>query len=149
MTSASDGQPTGARQPRDQLGTEDYRRLSEFRYLLRSFLDFSERAAGQAGLRPRQHQAMLAIKGVPEDTIPTIGYLAERLGIQHNSAVELVDRLAEAGLLAREQDAKDRRRIRLTLTQEAERLLASLSASHLQELRRMRPALLEILELGG
>jgi DNA-binding MarR family transcriptional regulator len=60
--------------------------------------------------------------------------------------VELVDRLAEAGLLRREADPADRRRVRLALTPEAERHLADLSLAHLDELRRLRPALLEILE---
>jgi hypothetical protein len=40
----------------------DYQRLAEFRYHLRAFLKFSERAAAQTGLSPQQHQAMLAIK---------------------------------------------------------------------------------------
>jgi hypothetical protein len=51
-------------------------------------------AARDAGLTPSQHQALLAIKGVPAGQAMTIGDLAERLCIRHNSAVELVDRLA-------------------------------------------------------
>lgn len=124
----------------------DYRRLAEFRYLIRCFLEFSEAAAARMGLTPRQHQALLAIKGAPEAAIPTIGYLAERLRIQHHSAVELVDRLVDAGLLLRAADARDRRRVRLALTATAEANLAALSASHLEELDRLRPTLLEILE---
>ena len=138
------GVPAGAR-----LGTRDYRLLSEFRYLIRCFLEFSETAAVRAGLTARQHQALLAIKGVREDAAPTIGYLAERLRIQHHSAVELVDRLVEAGLVLRAPDPGDRRRVRLELTASAERHLAELSTSHLAELKRMRPALLELLDQGG
>ena len=41
----------------------DYQRLAEFRYHLRGFLKFSERAAAQMGLSAQQHQALLAIKG--------------------------------------------------------------------------------------
>jgi DNA-binding MarR family transcriptional regulator len=89
---------------------------------------------------------LLAIKGVREDAAPTIGYLAERLRIQHHSAVELVDRLVEAGLVVRVPDPGDRRRVKLELTASAERHLAELSTSHLAELKRMRPALLEILD---
>jgi len=135
------GVPAAAR-----LGTRDYRLLSEFRYLIRCFLEFSETAAVRAGLTARQHQALLAIKGVREDAAPTIGYLAERLRIQHHSAVELVDRLVEAGLVVRVPDPGDRRRVKLELTGSAERHLAELSTSHLAELKRMRPALLEILD---
>jgi len=130
------------------LGTRDYRLLSEFRYLIRCFLEFSEAAAVRAGLTARQHQALLAIKGVRADAAPTIGYLAERLRIRHHSAVELVDRLVEAGLVVRAPDPGDRRRVRLELTASAERHLAELSTSHLAELKRMRPALLALLDQG-
>ena len=129
-----------------KLGARDYRLLSEFRYLIRCFLEFSETAAARAGLTARQHQALLAIKGVREDAVPTVGYLAERLRIQHHSAVELADRLVEAGLVARAHDPNDRRRIKLKLTDLAERHLAGLSTSHAAELQRMRPALLDILD---
>jgi DNA-binding MarR family transcriptional regulator len=132
-----------------QLDRADYRTLSDFRYLLRRFLEFSQMAAGRAGLTARQHQALLAIKGFPRDDNPTIGDLAERLRIQHHSAVELVDRLAEAGLIVRTHDPQDRRRVLLELTPAAEELLASLSAIHLEELHALRPALLEILDRAG
>lgn len=136
--------PLGARARKPS--RRDYRLLSEFRYLIRCFLEFSQVAAARAGLTARQHQALLAVKGVREDSLPTVGYLAERLRIQHHSAVELVDRLEEAGLIRREPDASDRRRVRLELTDAAERRLALLSSSHLAELRRLRPALLDILD---
>jgi DNA-binding MarR family transcriptional regulator len=137
----TDAQPPSGTRP----APSDYRLLSEFRYLLRCFLEFSETAAVKAGLTTRQHQALLAIKGAPEDTIPTVGYLASRLRIQHNSAVELTNRLEEAGLIQRTHDTEDRRRVRLELTGLAEKQLEHLSENHLAELERMRPALLEIL----
>jgi len=146
MTEDQAGQAAAAAGSAAELGARDYRLLSEFRYLIRCFLEFSETAAVRAGLTARQHQALLAIKGIREDAAPTIGYLAERLRIQHHSAVELVDRLVEAGLVVRVPDPGDRRRVRLELTVLAERHLTELSASHLAELKRMRPALLEILD---
>lgn len=146
MIDEATGRPAAAMQPIEELDGRDYRLLSEFRYLIHCFLEFSGNAAVRNGLTTRQHQALLAIKGVRENAVPTIGYLAERLRIQHHSAVELVDRLVEAGLIVREHDAEDRRRVRLELTSSAERRLAELSTSHLIELQRMRPALLELLE---
>jgi len=131
-----------------RLDVSEYRRLAEFRYLVRCFLAFSEAAAARAGLTPRQHQALLAIKGAPEDAVPTVGFLSERLRIQHHSAVELVDRLAEAGLITREHDLQDRRRVRLKLTGAAEARLDRLSASHVQELDRIQAALTELLNAG-
>jgi hypothetical protein len=38
------------------LDQSDYQRLAEFRYHLRGFLRFSERAASEMGLRPQQHR---------------------------------------------------------------------------------------------
>ncbi|MGH7100298.1 MAG: MarR family winged helix-turn-helix transcriptional regulator [Stellaceae bacterium] len=141
--------PRMAPPPRVQLDREDYRTLSNFRYLIRRFLEFSQRAAGRTGLTSRHHQALLAIKGFRRDDPPTIGDLAERLRIRPHSAVELVDRLAEAGLITRIHDPHDRRRVLLALTEAAEEHLASLSAIHLEELHALRPALLEILKRAG
>lgn len=97
----------------------------------------------------RQHQALLAIKGFPGDRSPTVGELAERLAIQHHSTVELVDRLADAQLIIRTHDPADRRRVLLGLTAEAEQHLAELSTIHLEELNRLRPTLLRILDRIG
>ena len=131
------------------LDPQDYGTLAEFRYLIRCFLEFSQTAARAAGLTTRQHQALLAIKGFRRHASPTVGDLAERLRIQHHSAVELMDRLVEAGLIVRAHDTGDRRRVLLTLTEAAEEHLADLSTVHLEELHRLRATLLEILERAG
>jgi len=68
------------------------RSLADFRFELRSFLCFSEQAALRAGLQPQQHQLLLQVAGAPENATVTIAYAAARLGLKHNSAVELVDR---------------------------------------------------------
>lgn len=140
MTGSTSG---GAR--RRKLDRSDYRALSEFRYLLRSFLEFSSDAARRVGLTPRQHQALLAIKGFAEDRPVAVGDLAERLRIRHHSAVELVDRLCEAGLIERVQDTQDQRRVLLALTERTDELLAGLSAAHLDELSRIEPMLRRVL----
>lgn len=80
------------------------RTLAEFRYELRRFMQFSECAAREAGLHPKQHQLLLQVAGAPESTAVTIAYAAERLGLKHNSTVELVDRSEREGLLARTAD---------------------------------------------
>jgi DNA-binding MarR family transcriptional regulator len=126
------------------LDQSDYQRLADFRYHLRDFLKFSERAASEMGLRPQQHQALLAIKGTPGGHV-TIGILAERLGIRHNSAVELIDRLIMKGLVERRQNPKDRREVLIDLTNRAERILAKLSLSHRNEIRKLAPLLIELL----
>lgn len=132
--------------PTPEVTPADYQALSDFRYLLRCFLEFSEKAARQAGIQPRQHQALLAIKAFDEPV--TIGILAERLRIRHHSAVELVDRLVEAGLVVRRQDETDNRKVILQLTARAEAYLEDLSAVHLDELSRIEPVLTRILTHG-
>ena len=123
----------------------EYEALAEFRYLVRCFLEFSKTAAGNVGLTPRQHQAILAIKGFPRGQSVTVGDLAGRLRIRHHSAVELVDRLGDAGLIVRHPDENDQRRVILCLTERAEVALAELSTAHLDELSRIRPMLKRVL----
>ena len=130
---------------RKRLPTQaDYEALSEFRYQIRCFLEFSQNAAKAVGLVPRQHQALLAIRGYPGGAPVAIGSLAERLRIKHHTAVGLIDRLAAAGLVKRVVDPADQRRVLLKLTSRAEKYLADLSAAHLGELSRIEPLLLRI-----
>ena len=129
---------------KQSLDQSDYQRLAEFRYQLRSFLKFSERAASKMGLRPQQHQALLAIKGTPGGRV-TIGILAERLGIRHNSAVELIDRLIKNGLVERRHNPTDRREVLIDLTNRAEQILAKLSLAHRNEIKKLAPLLIGLL----
>jgi DNA-binding MarR family transcriptional regulator len=124
----------------------DYTALAEFRYLIRSFLEFSENAARKAGLTPRHHQAILVIKGYGRGEPITVGDLADRLRIRHNSAVELADRLCESGLVERCHDDHDQRRVLLRLTERAEGLLEQLSSAHRDELSRIKPMLERVLD---
>ncbi len=115
--------------------------LAEFRYQLRRFLQFSEQAAHQAHLQPQQHQLLLQVAGAPEGTQVTIAYAAERLGLRHNSVVELVNRSVGEGLLVRHKDPLDARCVRLDLTSKGRRILHSLSEYHAQELNERAPQL--------
>jgi DNA-binding MarR family transcriptional regulator len=123
----------------------DYRALADFRYEIRRFLNFSERLVHAAGIEPQQHQALLAIKGLPAHRVATIGVLAERLLIQHHSAVELVNRLEAKRLLQRARGVLDRREVVLTLSRRGEALLRRLTQAHRAELQSARPKLLAAL----
>ena len=114
----------------------DYQALAELRYQIRRFLYFSEQASRAAGLEPRQHQLMLALKGLPKDMRPRVGDLAERLQIQHHSTVELVNRLAARGYVRRHRDSQDRREVLISLTPKGEKVLRELSLHHIDELRQ-------------
>jgi DNA-binding MarR family transcriptional regulator len=121
------------------------RTLAEFRHRLRQFLQFSENAAQKLGLQPQQHQLLLQIAGAPDCNATTIGYAAERLGLRHNTAVELSNRCQEAGLIRRKQDGDDRRCVLLELTPKGRRLLDSLSIDHARELNELAPQLIRTL----
>ena len=131
---------------RAALNATDYRALAEFRYQIRRFLGFSERAARQSGLEPRQHQLLLALKGLPENVEPTIGELAQCLQVEHHSAVEMVDRLQQRRLVVRLRDETDKRRVLVQLTPRGEALLRALALSHRTELRAAAPALVQALD---
>ncbi|HVB35683.1 MAG TPA: helix-turn-helix domain-containing protein [Candidatus Acidoferrales bacterium] len=124
----------------------DYQALAQFRYEIRRFINFSEQAARAAGVEPQQHQALLAIKGLPGAQKATVGVLAERLQVQHHSAVELVNRLEAHGLLRRARSRADRREVLLALTPRGAKLLKELSLPHLVELRAAGTALLQALQ---
>ena len=123
------------------LATRDYAQLAEFRRALRGFLRFSEDAAAAVGLTSQHYQAMLVLRGCPDDRRVTINDLAKQLLIKHNSAVELVDRLVEEGLIVREASSTDRRKVELVLTTRGREVLAKLASVHRVELQRVGPLL--------
>jgi DNA-binding MarR family transcriptional regulator len=129
----------------ESLTLSDYQSLAELRYQIRKFVRFSEQAARNAGMEPRQHQLLLAIKGLPKDVRPRIGELAERLQLQHHSTVELANRLAKGGYIRRRRDSEDRREVLLNLTAKGENVLRRLSLDHRQELRNAGPTLMRSL----
>jgi DNA-binding MarR family transcriptional regulator len=128
-----------------KMDEKDYVALASFRRSLRVFLAFSEQAARRAGLTPQQHQALLAIRGFSSGCGIAVGDLAAHLLLKHHTAVGLVDRLVRAKLVVRKPDAKDRRRVLLTLASRATKALDILSAEHLIEMRRNAPELIKLL----
>lgn len=121
------------------LNQTEYQALSEFRYQLRRYLRFMEEKAREAGQNPQQYQLLLAIKGLPGNVSPTIGALADRMQLNHNSLVELVDRCEHRGLLRRARSGKDRRQVELVVTAEGDQMLGKLAAAGREELRTIGP----------
>lgn len=119
--------------------------LAEFRYTLRKFLQFSEERAVEVGLHPQQHQLLLHVAGAPEGVETTVSYVAERLGLRHNSVVELSKRCEEAGLIRRIHDTSDRRRVVLQITAQGNKILRVLSDDHERELYELVPTLIKAL----
>lgn len=129
-----------------EISLTDYRALAELRHQIRRFLNFSEAAAHAVEVEPQQHQLLLVLKALRPRERPTIRLVAERLQIQHNSAVELVKRSVERGLIERRTSRQDRREASLHLTRKGARVVRRLSVAHRSELRSAAPILLRALE---
>jgi DNA-binding MarR family transcriptional regulator len=127
--------------------------LAEFRYQLRRFSSFSEMTSEAVGISAQQYQVLQVIATVPEGRPASISYLAERMMVRHNSAVELVDRTERAGLVRRMEDESDHRRSLVEVTARGGELLARLAGQHLLELGIAGPemvrALRRLLEPSG
>lgn len=126
--------------------TAEYQALAQFRFLIRRYLNNSEKAARSVGLEPQQYMGLLALRGLPAGQEPTIRSLAERLQIQHHSAVELVDRMERRGLFRRERSSRDRRQVRVHVTPRGEKLLSRLVRHRIAELRVSAPELTRALQ---
>jgi DNA-binding MarR family transcriptional regulator len=125
------------------LQASEYIALAEFRYQLRRFLRHMEEEVREFGVNPQQYQLVLALKGLPKDQVPTISRLADRMQLNHNSMVELVDRCEERGLIRRGRTGTDRRQVNLSITPDGEALLRKLGSAARQELKDIGPVLVD------
>jgi DNA-binding MarR family transcriptional regulator len=114
--------------------------LASYRRAMRQFLAASEAISRSAGVTQQQYQAMLAV-GAWTAAPMTMRDLAEELLLTHHAAVQLVDRLAKAGLARRLASNADRRTVELSLTAEGAGLLENLMLRHQDEMLKREPAL--------
>jgi len=126
--------------------TPEYQALAQFRFLIRRYLNNTEKAARSVGLEPQQYMGLLALRGLLPEEEPTIRALAEQLQIQHHSAVELVDRMEKRGLFQRERSTRDRRQVLVRVTPRGEKLLSRLVRHRIAELRVAAPELARALQ---
>ena len=127
------------------LTDQQYASLAETRRLLRRYQAFSERAAEAAGLEPRHYQVLLMLRGLAPGGHATVSDLATWLQVRHHSAVGLLDRMAGRGLVERERDPRDGRRVLVSLTSDGRSALRNLALQHRDELRALAPHLLQTL----
>ncbi|HEY6414574.1 MAG TPA: MarR family transcriptional regulator [Edaphobacter sp.] len=120
--------------------------LAEFRYRLRRFLSFSETASEALGISAQQYQVLQVVAAVPAGQGASISYIAERMVVRHNSAVELIDRTEKAGLVRRVSDENDHRRSLVEITGRGAELLSQLVAQHLVEVEAEGPELVRTLQ---
>jgi len=131
------------------LSRANFRALAEWRYALRRFLAASERIARAEGVSPAQYQLLLFVAGAPEGGAPAIGYLAERMQVEHQSAVGLIDRTERAGLVRRRRDAENRRRVLIDITPKGSRLIGRLAREHFATIEALGSAFLPPLRHRG
>lgn len=118
---------------------DEIRRMAAFRLLLRQFQSYSEHAAQARGLTSLQYQALLAIKAHEAAGDTTVTALAQVLLVKHNSAVGLIDRIEQLGLVSRGHPENDRRSVVVKLTPRGRRIVNQLALQHRLELYRVGP----------
>jgi DNA-binding MarR family transcriptional regulator len=128
--------------------TKDFQHLLDFRVSLRMFQRWSQDQAAAVGLTHVQHQLLVAVKGHPGGSPPTMGEIAGYLMLRPHSAVELVDRAEAAGIVRRSADQDDGRVVRVELTSKGDQLVTQLTRAHLAELRKLAATLSELVAAG-
>jgi DNA-binding MarR family transcriptional regulator len=128
----------GARTGAAILSKTAFEQLSEFRYRMRRFERFSERAARSHGVTPLQYLLLLHIKGYPGREFCNVAELAERLQSQPHGVVALITRCERRGLVSRRPSQRDGREVEVRLLKKGERLLVRLASLHRAELRSIR-----------
>ncbi len=128
------------------LTAAQYEALAEFRYQLRRYLRHMEEQARAKGQHHQQYQLLLAITGLPKPKLPTISCLAERMQMNHNSMVELVNRCEKRGLLRRTRSSQDRRLVTLGVTAKGDMVLRQQASASRQELLSIGPVLVDSLQ---
>jgi len=112
--------------------------LDGVRRLVQSLRLSAEQARKRAGVSGAQ---LFVLQKLAEADAQSVNELAARTATDQSSVSVVVRRLAESGLVERHDDARDHRRVRLTLTARGRALLRRSPASAQQELVRAIEAL--------
>jgi DNA-binding MarR family transcriptional regulator len=128
-----------------KISASTYEALAAFRYHIREYLAFSDKAARAAGLEPKHYELLLAAKGLREGNTATVGTVASLLHLRHHSTVELIDRAEGRGLVRRQRISNGHSYVLIEITAKGERLLAKAVAMRLRELEAAGPLLAKAL----
>ncbi|MER5738829.1 MULTISPECIES: helix-turn-helix domain-containing protein [unclassified Streptomyces] len=125
---------------------------------------FGGEFAARNGLHPTDVRALISLLDAARSgTRATPGWLGAQLGLNSAAVTALVDRLVRMGLVHRERDTRDRRRVLLTVGDEAVALgwsffgplidemvdaMRSLDEEDLAVVRRFLPAMREVTAAG-
>lgn len=119
------------------LSKKEIESLSDFRYLLRRFLRFSEELTRRHGITHLQYQMLLHIRGFPGRDWTTVSELAERLQSHHHGVVSLITRCEKLGWVHRNQGRCDRREVEIHLTPAGNQLVTQLAELHRDEVAKL------------
>lgn len=120
----------------EDLQQKDFAAHARFRYALRRFRRFSDARAQEAGLTFGQYELLLALAGSHRGWL-TVGEIARELLVRPHSAVGLVNRAGRDGLLQKEQDHSDLRRVRVEMTVLGRHRLGVVMVANRSELMRL------------
>lgn len=123
---------------------EEYKLIASWRSSLRDFFGTSKQILKEHGVTSMQYQALVAIRTSEDPEGLNMNGLAAYLGVRHNSAVGLVNRLQGLGLVVRLRSDRDRRVAHLRLTPEGENTLKTLVGAHQGALMGIRTEMLRI-----
>ena len=113
---------------------EEFVARARLRHRLRLFERSTEEACAQAGVTLPQYLVLLQVRGRPERDWALVGEIAESLVLRPHTAAELVGRCESAGLVRRERDAGDQRKVRVLLTARGRRVVERVAGSQRGEL---------------
>ncbi|ARA84339.1 MarR family winged helix-turn-helix transcriptional regulator [Bacillus paralicheniformis] len=83
------------------------------------------------------HQAVRMLQHIEKNRFVTIGHLAKLLEVSHNTASEHVKRLIQKGLVQKNRDSNDERKVYVTLTPEGEEAVKRHTRLHPKKLHKV------------
>jgi DNA-binding MarR family transcriptional regulator len=122
-----------------------YSALAAFHTQLQRLVDSTDQRTREVGLQRTKLRMLLALRRQGPPARVTIGVLADALGIDRNTVVEIIDDLARQGFVTRQRDPHDRRRFLIALTPTGEAWIAPVVEGELRELAVAGPELLRTL----
>lgn len=125
----------------DELGPDDYRAQSQCLAMFTAFLAANREILAEYDISVGEHACLVEAQCGEDEGARSIGDLAQRLRVRHNTAVGMVTRLCDMGHVVRKRDAQDRRKVRLEVTRKGRQTLDQIVRRYWQALRELEPGL--------
>lgn len=116
---------------------ENHLRICTWRATLQGFLRQSRGILKESKTTTLEYHGMLEIWIARPESGLSVGALAKRIHVRHNTAVEVVNGLCRKGWATRTRSDVDQRVANVQLTSGGRRMLAQLVDRHLAELRKL------------